>query len=109
MIENFTRSTHPDIGLTYSYPVQDQQSKDFSVESFEITLTDSQCEVILPLWCIAKHSFSKQYGSPENIRFLSKNRTKEKADGFSTEHDNEVMHLLEALIVGSILLQNYKS
>jgi hypothetical protein len=85
MIENFARSTHTDIGLTYSYPLRLQHRKHFSVESFEITPTDSECDVILPFWWIAKHPPSKLYGPPENICFPCKNCTKEKPDEFRVE------------------------
>jgi hypothetical protein len=102
MIETFAGSTHADIGLTYSYPLRLQHRKHFSVESFEITPTDLECDVILPFWWIAKHPPSKPYGPPENIRFPCKNCTKEKADEFSVEYDNKVMHHSEALVVGSI-------
>jgi hypothetical protein len=59
MIENFAGSTHADIGLTYSDPLRLQHRKHFSVESFEITPIDSECDVILPFWWIAKHPPSK--------------------------------------------------
>jgi hypothetical protein len=102
MIENFAASTHANIGLKYSYPLQLQHRKHFSVESFEITPTDSAYEVILPLWGLAKHPHPKLYRPPENIRFPFKNCTKERANEFSVEYDNKVMHQPEALVVGYI-------
>jgi hypothetical protein len=47
MIENLAGSTHADIGLTYSYRLRLQHRKHFLEESFEITPTDSECDVIL--------------------------------------------------------------
>jgi hypothetical protein len=102
MIENFTRSTYADIGLTYSNPLRLQHRKHYSVESFEISPTDLECDVILPFWWIAKHPPSKPYGPLENIRFPRKNCTKEKAAEFSVKYDNEVMDHHEPLVVGSI-------
>jgi hypothetical protein len=102
MIENFTGSTHAEIGLTYSYPFRLQYRKYFSVESFEIIPMDSESNVILPFWWIAKPPPSKPYGPPENIHFPCKNYTKETADEFNVEYDNEVMHHPEVLEVGSI-------
>jgi hypothetical protein len=68
----FHRSTHADIGLTYSYPLRLQHRKHFSVESFEITPTDSECDMILPFWWIAKHPPSKPYGPPKTSVSLVK-------------------------------------
>jgi hypothetical protein len=102
MIENFVGSTHADKGLIYSYPRRLQDRKHFSVESFEITPTALECDVILPFWWIAKHPPSKPYGPPEHIRFPCKNCTKENEDEFSVEYDNKVMHHPEAPVVGSI-------
>jgi hypothetical protein len=102
MIENFARSTQPDIGLMDSYPPRLQHRKNFSVKSFEITPTDSECEVILPFWWITQNPPSKPYGHPENIRVPCKNCTKEKANEFSVEYDNEVIHHPDALVFSSI-------
>jgi hypothetical protein len=85
-------STHADIGLTYSYPLQLQNRNHFSVDSFEILLTDLECDVILPLLWIAQHPPCMLYRPPENVHFPCKNCTKEKAEEFSVEYDNEVMH-----------------
>jgi hypothetical protein len=50
MIENFAGSTLADIGLTDSYPLRLQHRKHCSVEWFEITPTDSECDMILRFW-----------------------------------------------------------
>jgi hypothetical protein len=55
--------------------------------------------MILPFWWIAKHPPFKPYGRPKNIRFPCKNCTKEKADEFSVEYDNEIIHHPEVLVV----------
>jgi hypothetical protein len=102
MIENFASCTYADIGLMDFYPLRLQNRKDFSVESFDITQTDSECDVILPLWWIASHPPSKPSRPPSNIHFLCKNCTKETADEFSIEYDNKLMHHHEALVVDSI-------
>jgi hypothetical protein len=57
--------------------------------------------VILPFWWIAKHSPSKPLVPPENKRFRCKNCTKEKANEFSVEYDNKVMHHSQGFVVGS--------
>jgi hypothetical protein len=80
MIENITGSTHADIGLTYSYLLRLQHRKHFSVEFFELTPTDSECDVIVPFWWMAKDPPSKPYGPLETIRFTCKNCIKEKTD-----------------------------
>jgi hypothetical protein len=48
--------------------------------------------VILPFRWIAKHPPSRQYEPPKHIHFLCKNCRKAKADEFSIEYDNKVMH-----------------
>jgi hypothetical protein len=87
MIENFGGSTYTDIGLTYSDFLRLQNRKHFSVESFDITLTDVECDVILLFWWLAKHPPSELYGPPENIGFPCKNCSKDTADDLSVEYD----------------------
>jgi hypothetical protein len=58
--------------------------------------------VILPFWWIAKHPPSKPYGPLDIICFPCRKCTKDQADEFSVEYDNEVMHHPEILVVGSI-------
>jgi hypothetical protein len=58
--------------------------------------------MILSFWWIAKHPPSKPYGPPKNISLSCKNCTKEKADEFYVEYDNEVIYQPEVLGIGSI-------
>jgi hypothetical protein len=90
------------MGYSYSDPLRRQHWKHYSVESFEIGPTYSECDIIVPFWWITKQPPSKPYGSPDNIRFHCKNCTKEKADEFSIEYDNKILHHREALVVGSL-------
>jgi hypothetical protein len=78
IIENFSGKAEPEIGKAYSYPLRLQHRKQYSVESFEISPMDSEYDVILPFWWIAKHPPSKTYGPPEHIRSRCKNYTKKK-------------------------------
>jgi hypothetical protein len=48
------------------------------------------------------HPPSKPLGPPENIRFPCKYCTKEIADEYRVEYDNELMHHPEVLIVSSV-------
>jgi hypothetical protein len=92
------------MGKTFTYPMRLQLRKHFSVESFYITQMEPQCDVILPLWWIAKHPPSKPYRLPEHIRFPCKNCVKEKSDKFTPEYDTEILDHPEALVVGSVAM-----
>jgi hypothetical protein len=47
IVENFAGKLAPEIGLTYTHPVGLKYQKHCLVDSFEIGLTDSECDAIL--------------------------------------------------------------
>jgi hypothetical protein len=80
-----------------------QHRKHFSVESFDIGLTHTECDPILPFWWIAKHALSNRLGDPENIRFVKCNKCTEPiSKKFSLQIDSNILDHPEAIVIGSI-------
>jgi hypothetical protein len=69
LIENFTGKIESEFGRSFTYPMRLQHRKHFLMDSFEIGLTSSDCDVILPFWWIAKYPPSRPYGLPNEILF----------------------------------------
>jgi hypothetical protein len=102
-IENFTGTVEASMGHAVSYPLRIQYLNHYSVDSFEIGPTSSDCDAILPFWWIAKHPPNRPYGSADDIRFNQcKNCTRDQAIKFSPEMDSGVLGHPEVLVIGSI-------
>jgi hypothetical protein len=107
--ENFGGKIESEIGLAYTYPVRVQYRKHFSVESFEIVPTDSECEAILPFWWIVKHAPSNLLDNPEKIRFEHCNNCTEAiSTKFSLYTDSNILYHPEPMVIGSISTQEEK-
>jgi hypothetical protein len=71
-IQSFAGDIVPEAGKAYSYPLVLQHGSHFTKDSYEISPTGSDCNVILPWWWMAKHQPKNPY-SPSNIEFTSDN------------------------------------
>jgi hypothetical protein len=54
-ILNFSSEVVTGVGEFFTVPFILQHKKHFATESFEVTPLDSDCNVILPYWWMAKH------------------------------------------------------
>jgi hypothetical protein len=73
------------------------------VESFDIGLTDNECDTILPFWWIVKHPPSNLLSNPENIRFVQcQNCTEASLNEFRLQMDSNILDHPEAMVIGSI-------
>jgi hypothetical protein len=109
IVENFVGKIEPEIGLAYTYPVRLQQRNHFSVESFEIGPTDSECDPILLFWRIPKHALWNLLRNPEDIRFVQHNNSTEAIlNEFSLSIDLNLRNHPEAMVIGSILTKEEK-
>jgi hypothetical protein len=78
----------------------------FSIEFFKIGGTDSEWDAILPFWWRAKYALSNLLGNPENIRFgQCNNCTEAISNQFSLQIDSNILNHPEAVVIGSISIQ----
>jgi hypothetical protein len=109
VVGNFVGKIEPDIGLVYTYPLRLQHQKHFSVDSFEIQPIDDQCDAILPFWWISKHAPLNLLDEPEDVQFVQcRNCTEATANEFSLQLDLEITEYPEAMVIGSISVQDKK-
>ena len=74
-VQTFAGETCPDIGKEYSYPLLLQHHNHWTKDSFDISPTDGDCDILLPWWWLIKHEPS-HFFTTSDIRFESKNCTR---------------------------------
>jgi hypothetical protein len=102
-IHNFTNEVVPRVGECFMVPFILQHKKHFAPESFEVTPLDSNCDVILPYWCMAKHQLCNMWAERGNIAFTTpiytEKYTKAQASIFSIKVEKRILHYPEALMI----------
>jgi hypothetical protein len=94
-VQTFAGDSCPDIGKEYSYPLLLQHHKHWTKESFEISPTDSDCDILIPWWWLLKHVPSNFF-STGDVRLDSekctRSCTKETASVLEVEYDDNVAY-----------------
>jgi hypothetical protein len=87
-------------------PFMLQYKKHFVAESFEVAPLDSDCDVILPYWWLAKHQPCNIWAERANISFTTlrctEKCTKAQASTFPLRIDKRILTHPEASIIGHI-------
>src|ERR1700738_205148 len=60
-IQSFAGDIVPEVGKAYSYPLVLRHGNHFTKDSYEITPTGTDCDIILPWWWMAKHQPKNPY------------------------------------------------
>jgi hypothetical protein len=105
-IHNFNNEVVTGAGEFFTVPFILQHKKHFAAESFEVAPLDSDCDVILPYWWMAKHQPCNMWAERGNISFTTprctEKYTKAGASTFSLKIDKRILSHPEASIIGHI-------
>jgi hypothetical protein len=105
-IRNFSNEVVPGAGELFTVPFMLQHKKHFAAESFEVAPLDSDCDIILPYWWMAKHQPCNMWAERGNISFTTPRCTEEctkaQASAFPLRIDKRILTHPEASIIGHI-------
>jgi hypothetical protein len=105
-ILNFSNEVVIGVGEFFMVSFMLQDKKHFAAESFEVIPLDSDCDIILPYWWMAKHQPCNMLAERGNISFTTpcctEKCTKAGASIFSLKVDIRVLSQPEASIIGHI-------
>jgi hypothetical protein len=111
-ILNFRNEVVPGAGKSFMVPFMLQHKKYFAAESFEIAPLDSNCDIILPYWWMAKHQPCNMWAERGNISFTTlrytEKCTKAQASVFPLRIDKRILTHPEASIIGYISMATTK-
>jgi hypothetical protein len=92
VVERFDRSICPDIGYSYTYPLNLNLDHHWSRESFEVGPTDDECDIMIPWWWMLKHPLTMS--SSGKARFKNTNCktdcTKIATEKIDIEYDDTI-------------------
>jgi hypothetical protein len=79
-------------------------------ETFEVMPLESETDIILPCWWMAKHQPNKFWGKPQEIildsEFCRHNCTRSAAQEFSLTMDKHILHHYDAIVIGYVTSVN---
>jgi hypothetical protein len=82
----------------------------YTRETFEVMPLESEMDIILPCWWMAKHQPNKFWGKPQEIRldseFCRHNCTRAAAQDFSLTMDKDILHYYDAIVIGYVTSVN---
>jgi hypothetical protein len=78
----------------------------YTRETFEVMPLESETDIILPCWWMAKHQPNSFWGKPEEItldsEFCKHNCTRAAAQEFSLTMDKDILHHYDATVIGYV-------
>jgi hypothetical protein len=105
-IQNFSNEVVPRAGELFTVPFMLQYKKHVAAESFEVAPLDSDCDIILPYWWMAKHQPYNMWAEWGNISFTTlrytEKCTRAHASAFPLRIDKRILTHLEASVIGHI-------
>jgi hypothetical protein len=79
-------------------------------ETFEVMPLESETDIILPCWWMAKHQPNRFWGKPQEItldsKFCKHNYTRVAAQEFSLTMDKDILHHYKAIVIGYVTSVN---
>jgi hypothetical protein len=97
-------------GEAFTHSLLLQYKRHYTRETFEIMPLESETDIILPCWWMAKHQPNKFWGKPEEItldsEFCKQNCTKAAAQEFSLTMDEDILHHYDAIGIGYVASVN---
>ena len=92
VVERFDGSICPDIGYSYTYPLNLNLEHHWSRESFEVGPTDDECDIMMPWWWMLKNPM--MMSKVGKIRFSNprceKDCTKKVTEKIDIEYDDTI-------------------
>jgi hypothetical protein len=105
-MHNFNNEVVTRVGKFFIVPFILQHKRHFAAESFEVVPLDSDYNVILPYWWMAKHQPCNMWAERGNISFTTprytEKYTKARASTLSLKVNKRVLSHPEASIIGHI-------
>jgi hypothetical protein len=87
-----------------------QYKRHYTRETFKVMPLESETDIILPYWWMAKHQPNKFWGKPEDItldsEFCKHNYTKAAIQEFSLTMDKDILHHYDATVIGYVASVN---
>jgi hypothetical protein len=97
-------------GEAFMHSLLLQYKRHYTRETFEIMPLESETDIILPCWWMAKHQPNKFWGKPEDItldsEFCKQHCTKAAAWEFSLTMDKDILHHYDATVIGYVASVN---
>jgi hypothetical protein len=97
-------------GEAFMHSLLLQHKRHYKRETFEIMPLESETDIILPCWWMAKHQPNRFWGKPEEItldsEFCKQYCTKAAAQEFSLTMDKDILPHYDATVIGYIASVN---
>jgi hypothetical protein len=97
-------------GEAFTYSLLLQYKQHYMRETFEVMPLESETDIILPCWWIAKHQPNRFWGKPKEItldsEFCKHNCTRAAAQEFSLTMDKDILHHYDATVIGYVASVN---
>jgi hypothetical protein len=97
-------------GEAFTHSLQLQYKQHYTRETFEIMPLESETDIILPCWWMAKHQPNRFWGKPEEItldsEFCKQHCTKAAAQEFSLTMDKDILHHYDVTVIGYVASVN---
>ena len=106
-VERFDGTIAEGVGLLYSHPLLLQYGDHYTKETFDVSPTDNECNIVLPWWWMVKHPPTYNLEG-QNIRVKSeqclRNCTRASAQALEIEYDDDVARVPKSGPLPKILL-----
>jgi hypothetical protein len=90
-------------GEAFTYSLLLWYKQHYMRETFEVMPLESEMDIILPCWWIAKHQPNKFWGQPQEItldsEFCRYNCTRVATQEFSLTMDKDILHYYDATVI----------
>jgi hypothetical protein len=97
-------------GEAFTHSLLLRYKQHYTRETFEVMPLESEMDIILPCWWMAKHQPNKFWGKPQEItldsKFCKHNCTRAAAQEFSLTMDKDILHHYDATVIGYIASVN---
>jgi hypothetical protein len=97
-------------GEAFTHSLLLQYKQYYMRETFEVMPLESETDIILLCWWIAKHQPNKFWGKPQEIildsEFCRHNYTRVAVQEFSLTMDKDILHHYDAIVIGYVASVN---
>jgi hypothetical protein len=97
-------------GEAFTYSLLLQYKQHYMRETFEVMPLESEMDIILPCWWMAKHQPNKLWGKPQEIildsKFCKHNCNRAAAQEFSLTMDKDILHYYDAMVISYVTSVN---
>jgi hypothetical protein len=108
-------NSHPlsGVGEAFTHSLLLQYKQHYTRETFEIMPLESEIDIILPYWWMAKYQPNRFWGKPKEItldsEFCKHNYTRAAAQEFSLTMDKDILHHYDTTVIGYVASVNLDS